>query len=398
MHAIVHVTLLICIWSIATFAFNITIEENPSVFADIPLSWTRASNDPDSFWFNELQYASDGTLLKVLSLQVDGTSSPNGSMTFVFIRTGAHLIQAIDGNTNAAFFNSSTPITAVANNSSDSGSCSPVTSTVTASSSPTGSGSNNLNSGTAHNNNESVVIGATIGTIVPLTIIAAIIAVLCIQRRAKRSDASSLSSGLPKDTGPSPFSSALASLTDSRPNPNGAITPFVALPNSHTPTPSKLRPAMHPNHPSTIASFYPPPPSSFGEKMVVRPSPNALVSPIITSHPDDTSAEQSQSSRSQVSHPRTPGTSVSEPPLTQRQQVLEEEAGRLRLQIMSMVNSALSSNQLPNEQNVQIENRQMAAEMERMRAQIEMLEQDRDSSWARGLSDEPPSYLTSIGR
>lgn len=33
-----------------------------------------------------------------------------------------------------------------------------------------------------------------------------------------------------------------------------------------------------------------------------------------------------------------------------------------------------------------------------MKEQIERLEQDRDSAWATGLSDEPPSYLTLIAR
>ncbi|KAJ3999783.1 hypothetical protein F5050DRAFT_834761 [Lentinula boryana] len=388
-----YVTLLIW-FTVTTFAFNISIEENPPIFADVPLSWTRVEGDTDTFWFNELQIASDGSLSKILSLQVDGTSSSNGTMTFVFVRTGAHLIQAIDGNTNAAFFNSTNSITAVASNSSDSSSCTPVTSTVTTS--PTGS----LNSASAHNNN-SVVIGATIGTIVPLTIIAAVVVVLCIQRRAKNWKASSGSES-PKPTKPNAFSSVFANLTGSR-NLNGTITPFVAVPEPHTTSHSKFDPAMRTGsqttgNPRTRSSFYAPP-SSFGEKVLARPSVNAPVSLVATAHVDDPSADQTQSSRSQISNivdAGTPGTTL--PPLTQRQQLLEEEASRLRLQIMGMVNSALSSNQVPSEQNIQFENRQMVAEMERMRAQIEMLEHDRDSSWARGLSDEPPSYLTSIGR
>ncbi|KAJ3989315.1 hypothetical protein F5890DRAFT_1486856 [Lentinula detonsa] len=378
------------IWfTVTTFAFNISIEDNPPIFADVPLSWTRAEGDTDSFWFNELQIASDGSLLKILSLQVDGTSSSNGTMTFVFIRTGAHLIQAIDGNTNSAFFNSTNSITAVASNSSDSSSCTPVTSTVTAS--PTGS----LNSASAHSNN-SVVIGATIGTIVPLTIIAAVVVVLCIQRRARKwKDLSGSES--PKPTEPNAFPSVFANLIGSR-NSNGTITPFVAVPEPHTTSHSKFDPAMRTGsqtigNPRTRSSFYAPP-SSFGEKMLARPSVYAA-----TAHVDDPGADQTQSSRSHISNAvdtGTPGATV--PQLTQRQQLLEEEASRLRLQIMGMVNSALSSNQVPSEQNMQFENRQMAAEMERMRAQIEMLEHDRNSSWARGLSDEPPSYLTSIGR
>ncbi|KAJ4474671.1 hypothetical protein C8J55DRAFT_130200 [Lentinula edodes] len=110
--------------------------------------------------------------------------------------------------------------------------------------------------------------------------------------------------------------------------------------------------------------------------------------------------EDSSESESPRTPTRTPAAlSTGLPPLTQRQQLLEEEAGRLRHQIMSMVNSALSrSDQGPTAQNFQSENHQMAAEMERMRRQIEMLEQDRDSSWARGLSDEPPSYIASIWR
>ncbi|KAF9071557.1 hypothetical protein BDP27DRAFT_1321946 [Rhodocollybia butyracea] len=154
---------------------------------------------------------------------------------------------------------------------------------------------------------------------------------------------------------------------------------------------------------SETASFSPPQSSSFGEKMVVsRVAPSA---PQAWSHPaiaitagtdDMAAAERTPSSRAQTSQ----AVSFTPPPqLTERQQLLEEEAGRLRLQIMTMVNSALSGpNRLSTEQNVQNENRQIQLEMARMREQIDLLEQDRDSSWARGLSNEPPSYLSSIGR
>lgn len=101
-----------------------------------------------------------------------------------------------------------------------------------------------------------------------------------------------------------------------------------------------------------------------------------------------------QSQRSRSSHVPT-STAGTVPPPTQRQQLLEGEAGRLRLEIMSMVNQALSGNSASPEQGLQS---QMAAEMERMKEQIERLEQDRDSAWATGLSDEPPSYLTLITR
>ncbi|KAJ4469603.1 hypothetical protein J3R30DRAFT_3551364, partial [Lentinula aciculospora] len=372
-----HATLLFYIcFAVTTCAFNISIENNPPVFADVPLSWTRTEGDTDSFWFNELQIADDGSLLKVLSLQVGDTGSPNGTMTFVFIRTGSHLIQAID-DTGSAFFNS-TPITAVAANSSGSSSCTPVTSTIAASS--TGS-SSNLDDATSHSNS-SVVIGATIGTIVPLTIILAVIAVMCVQRRTKKWEGSSGSDSPMSETAPNAFSTAFARLTGSR-NPNETITPFVAIPEFH---PDPL--------PDTTSSFYPPLPSSFGEKMVAARSQNAPISPV-TTQADDTEQTRSQVP-TDVQVVRTTSTLA---PLTQRQQLLEEEASRLRLQIMSMVNSALSSgpHQISAGQNIQSENRQMVAEMERMRAQIEMLEQDRDSSWARGLSDEPPSYLNSIG-
>jgi len=86
-------------------------------------------------------------------------------------------------------------------------------------------------------------------------------------------------------------------------------------------------------------------------------------------------------------------------PVAERQRLLEEEVNRMRLQILGMVNQALSSGEAAHQGNgvdVRSENRQMAAEMDRMRAQIEMLEAQQNSEWARGLTDEPPSYFTSI--
>ncbi|KAJ3806671.1 hypothetical protein F5876DRAFT_80448 [Lentinula aff. lateritia] len=401
---IIHHYILYVSFAVTAFAFNISIEDNPLVFANIPLSWTRNEGDTNSFWFDEYQLASDGSASKVLSVQVDGTSSLNGTMSSVFIRTGAHFIQAIDGNTNSAFFNS-TPVTAVAASTS---SCTlgSVTATVTASSSSSDGG---LNSALSHDNS-SVIIGATIGTIVPLTMIVAFIVVICFQRRSKsRQLEDSSESGSPRTPTrtPTALSSAITYFTGPR-NPNETITPFVAIPEQHTRP--KVSPAIinrpapqNTNSPGTNSSFFAQPPaSSVREKIFPPRSVNTPISPVTKHAVHDTMAEQTLSSQSLVSIPadtHLARLTTALPPLTQRQQLLEEEAGRLRLQIMSMVNSALSrSDQGPTAQNFQSENHQMADEMERMRTQIEMLEQDRDSSWARGLSDEPPSYIASIGR
>lgn len=130
--------------------------------------------------------------------------------------------------------------------------------------------------------------------------------------------------------------------------------------------------------------------------MFTRSQLSPLPSPVtVTSNTDDPPSLRTKNPRNPSSQPASITTDTA-PPLTQRQQLLEEEASRLRLQIMSMVNHALSSgNRASAEQDVR---NQMVAEMERMKEQIEMLEQERNSSWARGLSDDPPSYLTSIGR
>lgn len=203
-----------------------------------------------------------------------------------------------------------------------------------------------------------------------------------------------------KDSSPSVFSSTFAALIGAQNRSNNGITPFTEIrdPPIHS---SKKDPSAFRGMTGTTetGSFFPPPSSSFGEKMVasqvVPSAPQGLSHPaiIITTGMDDTATERTPSSRARTSQ----AVSFTSPPLTERQQLLEEEAGRLRLQIMTMVNSALSSG--PNtEQNVQNENRQIQLEMARMREQIDLLEQDRDSSWARGLSNELPSYLNSIGR
>ncbi|KAJ3878319.1 hypothetical protein F5051DRAFT_232894 [Lentinula edodes] len=399
---ILHHHILYISFVVTAFAFNISIEDNPLVFASIPLSWTRNEGDTNSFWFDEYQLASDGSASKVLSLQVDGTSSLNGTMSSVFIRTGVHFIQAIDGNTNSAFFNS-TPVTAVAASTS---SCTlgSVTATVTASSSSSDGGLNNALS----HDNSSVIIGATIGTIVPLTMIVAFVAVICIQRRSKSNkfkDSSESESPRTPTRTPAALSSAITYFTGSG-NPNETITPFVAIPEQHTRpkgSPANRPAPQNTNSPGTNSSLFAlPPASSVREKIFAPLSVNTPISPVTTHVDHDTVVEQTLSSQSLVSIPadtHLARMTTGLPPLTQRQQLLEEEAGRLRLQIMSMVNSALSrSDQGPTAQNFQSENHQMAAEMERMRRQIEMLEQDRDSSWARGLSDEPPSYIASIWR
>lgn len=69
-------------------AFNITIEQNPPVFAPVSLTWNRNASDTNSFWFNALALGSGGVLNKVLSLQVNGTSSLNGTLNAVFILVG----------------------------------------------------------------------------------------------------------------------------------------------------------------------------------------------------------------------------------------------------------------------------------------------------------------------
>jgi sulfate adenylyltransferase subunit 1 (EFTu-like GTPase family) len=61
--------------------------------------------------------------------------------------------------------------------------------------------------------------------------------------------------------------------------------------------------------------------------------------------------------------------------------------------VLTMVNQALSTGE---QNDLRTENRQMAAEIERMKGQIEMLEAQQNSDWAQGRTDEPPSYLTSI--
>ncbi|KAF8825780.1 hypothetical protein HHX47_DHR6000691 [Lentinula edodes] len=164
---------------------------------------------------------------------------------------------------------------------------------------------------------------------------------------------------------PAALSSAITYFTGSR-NSNETITPFVAIPEQHTRSKgSPNRPApQNTNGPGTNSSFC--------------ATPGELCRGKIANF---------ELSESGINLARM---STGLPPLIQRQQLLEEEAGRLRLQIMSMVNSALPrSDQVPTAQNFQSENHQMAAEMERMRTQVETLEQDRDPSWARRLSDEP---------
>lgn len=237
-----------------------------------------------------------------------------------------------------------------------------------------------MNAATSHTNS-SVVIGATIGTIVPLTILLAVLAVLCLQRRAaKRGDTSSIGSLESKNN------TLLPNFTGHR--RDTIITPFV-----QTPDPGVTRTKENPG--SQFTTRRPSgSPGPFGEKMFARLDPPPTSPVTVTSFADDTATERTRTSRRTQSSNLASATGTVPQP-TQRQQLLEEEASRLRLQIMSMVNHALSSGtQASPEQDVQT---QMAAEMERMRAQIEMLEQDRNSSWARGLSDEPPSYLNSIG-
>lgn len=85
---IIHHHILYVSFVVTAFAFNISIEDNPLVFANIPLSWTRNEGDTNSFWFDEYQLVSDGSASEELSLQVDGTSSLNGPMSSVFIRIG----------------------------------------------------------------------------------------------------------------------------------------------------------------------------------------------------------------------------------------------------------------------------------------------------------------------
>ncbi|KAF9071558.1 hypothetical protein BDP27DRAFT_1446268, partial [Rhodocollybia butyracea] len=138
----------------AVSAFKITIEQNPPIFAPVSLA--------------------GGVLNKVLSLQVNGTSSLNGTLNTVFILVGPHIIQAIDGNSadSAVFFNS-TVLNAVdatsSGTSTSSGSSSCTTSTTpTVTVTETNSSSKNTNS--------SIVIGATLGTILPLTILGAVLA------------------------------------------------------------------------------------------------------------------------------------------------------------------------------------------------------------------------------
>ncbi|KIK61730.1 hypothetical protein GYMLUDRAFT_243410 [Collybiopsis luxurians FD-317 M1] len=349
-------------------------------------------DDPTDFWFDVLQIVDDiGTLNKELSLQVPGgTGSASGSMPFVFVRTGSHLIRGTTAESPNGFFNSTIPITAVAANSStpSPSSCAPTfTTTVTT----TGARS-------ASHVDSSVVIGATIGSIVPTVIILAILSIFCIQRRARKPEPTSISLESPKRAS-NAFSSVFARLTGSS-DQGTTVTPFIQIPDPAS-SPSNPHASLPQGHFSshTGSSSYHPPPSYLGEKIVALQSQSEHLSPHTTDISVTELSQISQIQSTQTVNPKLQETNASS---TERQQLLEEEAGRLRLQIMGMVNSALSSgaNLATAENDIQLqnENRQMVAEMQRMKQQIEMLEQDRESLWARGLSDEPPSYLTSIGR
>lgn len=184
-----------------------------------------------------------------------------------------------------------------------------------------------LNNALTHDNS-SVIIGATIRTIVPLTLIVAFVAVICIQRRFEsRKLEDSSESGFPRrpTRRPTALYSAITYFTGSR-NPTETITPFVAIPEQHTRqkgSPTNRPAPQNTNSPGTNSSLFAlPPVSSVGEKMFAPLSVNTPISPVTTHADHDTVAEQTLSSQSLVSIPadtHLPRISTSLPPLTQRQ-------------------------------------------------------------------------------
>ncbi|KAK7443767.1 hypothetical protein VKT23_015551 [Stygiomarasmius scandens] len=77
--------LFLWLHSITVLSFSIMLaEEEPIAFSPTKVFWTRADNDPTNWWLDE--QTSDGG--KVLSMQVDGTGGKNGSVQFVFVKTG----------------------------------------------------------------------------------------------------------------------------------------------------------------------------------------------------------------------------------------------------------------------------------------------------------------------
>ncbi|KIK61728.1 hypothetical protein GYMLUDRAFT_574499 [Collybiopsis luxurians FD-317 M1] len=387
-------------------AFNISIEATPTVFTEVILTWTRNRDDPTDFWFDVLQIVDDiGTLNKELSLQVPGgTGSASGSMPFVFVRTGSHLIRGTTAESPYGFFNSTIPITAAAANvasnslAPSSSSCAPTFTTTVTTTTETITTVTSTTAPASHVNS-SVIIGATVGSVVPTVIIFAILSIFCMQQRAKKHEVTSINLESTKRAS-SAFSSVFARLTGPS-HRNTTITPFVQIPDPAS-RPSKARAFQPQGHFSSHSgtSPYRPLHSSFKlqEKMVESRSRSEHVSPDTAVVSVTKLSQISQTRSSQTVNPKL----KTDAPQTERQQLLEEEVGRLRLQIMSMVNSTLSSGVNPataeNDIHIQNGNHQMAAEMQRMKQQIEMLEQDRGSLWARGLSDDPPSYFTSIGR
>ncbi|KIK55250.1 hypothetical protein GYMLUDRAFT_99641 [Collybiopsis luxurians FD-317 M1] len=218
--------------------FNISIEANPTIFTELMLNWTRNNGEPTDFWFDVFQIVDeDGSLNKELSLQVpSGSSSASGSMPFVFVRTGPHMIRGTTAESPNGFFNSTIPITAVVANSSTSSSSS--------------------NASTSHTSS-SVVIGVTIGSVIPTVLILAALAVLCLHRRMKRREDTPSSSRR--------LHNAYSSAYELTGSPNYANTSFSQLPNASASGILNARPSRSQSHFSASSIHPPSSPGSFRE-------------------------------------------------------------------------------------------------------------------------------------
>ncbi|KIK55253.1 hypothetical protein GYMLUDRAFT_248855 [Collybiopsis luxurians FD-317 M1] len=287
------------------------------------LNWTRNDGDPTDFWFDVLQIVdNEGSLNKELSLQVPGSGSPSGSMPFVFVRTGPHIIRGTTAESPNGFFNSTIPITAIAANSSTSSSSSSSSPSIsyTSSSDPSTSHTSNADPSTLHTSNaepstshtsnaepstsptnSSLVIGATIGSVVPTVLIFAVLAVFCMHRRMrKRKDIRSR---------PRKLRSARSSAYE--------LTSFPQAPHAAASDLFNERPSQSLNRFSTrsASSFYPPSPGFPREMMSVPRSQTGPGAPS-TEAADVNSARftwSSQASSARTAKSRLE-TSVSPPP------------------------------------------------------------------------------------
>ncbi|KAF5350254.1 hypothetical protein D9758_007857 [Tetrapyrgos nigripes] len=362
------------ITSALSFSLNIS-DENPTAFSPTTVTWTRDSSDPSGWWLDEHDVNNPSN--KVLSIQVDNSGATSGTVPFVFIRNGTFQIIATNtGNDDGGFF-TSTPINVRAALDATSSSCPSPSPSVSNEQSTQSPSSNSSGASTG------ALVGAVIGSLAFGFSTGTVIMFLVFRRRIARLQAAAHQPEKSDDSNdPSPMQST-SRLNLVRPSRNTpAITPFTAM----SPSSDFSSPKSKSNPPERFATSVEGSTQGTSSSVSWSAFRDEKTPPAVMSY--DTAPDTA------TAHDEHAVSSYQNVPTGERQRLLEDEAKRLRLQVLAMVNQALSTGEQEND--LRTENRQMAAQMERMKAQIEMLEAQQNSDWARGLTDEPPSYLTSI--